>query len=147
MVQGARTGSSTRLGVEHRLLKAGVHRLRVSDANPRPSIFFGVPLARIVTARSSAPRLSGRSARWVRTQRTQAAINTTSCTRSEVSSVTRYLIFMVAPSGSLCKLSTVVGANSKIGGGFDNGQYMYVVDANGEVWVGKRQKRRCRTRR
>lgn len=42
------------------MLKAGVHRLRVSDGNPRPSIFFGVPLGKIVTARSSAPRLSGR---------------------------------------------------------------------------------------
>jgi hypothetical protein len=34
------------VGVEHRVLKAGVHRLRVSGGNPGPSIFFGVPLGR-----------------------------------------------------------------------------------------------------
>ena len=36
------------------------------------------------------------------------------------------------------QLSTVVGAKGKIGGGFDNGKFMYVVDSNGDVWVGKR---------
>lgn len=29
--------------------------------------------------------------------------------------------------------------NDKVGGGFDNGTFMYVVDDKGEVWVGKRQ--------
>ncbi len=50
------------LGVEHRVLKAGVHRLRVSDCNPGPSIFSASSLAKIVTARSSRPRLSRRPA-------------------------------------------------------------------------------------
>jgi len=30
------------INLQHRVRKAGVHRLRVSDANPRPSILFGV---------------------------------------------------------------------------------------------------------
>jgi hypothetical protein len=34
-------------------------------------------------------------------------------------------------------LSTIA-AKGKIGGGFENGQFMYVVDDHGEVWVGKR---------
>jgi hypothetical protein len=34
-------------------------------------------------------------------------------------------------------LSTIV-AKGKIGGGFENGQFMYVVDGNGDVLVGKR---------
>ena len=62
-------------GIEHRVLLAGVHRLRVSGCHPGPSIFSASPLARIVTARSSVPRLSGRPTRWVRTRRPQAAIN------------------------------------------------------------------------
>jgi hypothetical protein len=62
-------------GVEHRVLKAGVHRLRVSDGESEALDLFGVPLTGIVTARSSVPRLSGRSTVRVRTQRTQAAIN------------------------------------------------------------------------
>lgn len=36
------------------------------------------------------------------------------------------------------KLSTVATPQGKIGGGFDNGNYMYVIDDKGEVWVGKR---------
>ena len=34
-------------------------------------------------------------------------------------------------------LSTIV-AKGKIGGGFENGQFMYVIDGNGDVLVGKR---------
>jgi hypothetical protein len=35
-------------------------------------------------------------------------------------------------------LSSVI-KNGKVGGGFENGTFMYVVDEKGEVWVGKRQ--------
>jgi hypothetical protein len=34
-------------------------------------------------------------------------------------------------------LSTIV-AKGKIGGGFENGKFMYVIDEQGEIWVGKR---------
>jgi hypothetical protein len=61
-------------GVEHRVLKAGVHRLSVSDANPRPSIFRrpadhdrNGTILRAATIRPIDLR--------VRTLRTQAAIN------------------------------------------------------------------------
>jgi len=44
------------------VLQAGVHRLRVPDGYPGPSIFSASSLAAIVTARSSVPRLSCRPA-------------------------------------------------------------------------------------
>lgn len=38
---------------------------------------------------------------------------------------------------SATELSSVV-KNGKVAGGFENGKFMYVVDENGKVWVGKR---------
>lgn len=38
---------------------------------------------------------------------------------------------------SATSLSSVLN-NGKIAGGFENGKFMYVVDGNGQVWIGKR---------
>ena len=69
------------------MLKAGVHRLRVSSWYSGPSIFFGVlaepyPNGEILEAASFAPTGS-----TVRTRRNQAAINTVQ--PAQTSSTTR----------------------------------------------------------
>ena len=69
------------VGVEHRLLKAGVHRLRVSDGESEALDSFRRPadgdpngtILGVATIRPSDLR--------VRTLRTQAAINTVAFTR------------------------------------------------------------------
>lgn len=73
-----REGDKLALGAncEHRQLKAGVHRLRVSDCNPRPSIFSASLRSenrngRLVAVATSLPTDS-----TVETRRDQAAVNT-----------------------------------------------------------------------